>query len=99
MKNEISKNQATGSNRTALWILSVISGTLLIVFAVVFINRENKFKAQRTEAQMVHENLNGIIDHRDSVINDLLHDFRCDRKRYEYRTEARESAGPLGGRS
>ena len=77
MKNEISKNQATGSNRTALWILSAISATLLIVFAVVFINRENKFKAQRTEAQMVHENLNGIIDHRDSVINELVLTFNA----------------------
>ena len=75
MKNEISKNQATGSNRTAIWILSVISGTLLIVFAVVLNNRENKFEAQQTEQQMVHENLTGIIDHRDSIINDLLQTF------------------------
>jgi hypothetical protein len=75
MKNEISKNQTTGSNRTALWILSVVTGTLLIVFAVVFITRENKFKSQQTEAQMVHENLNGIIEHRDSVINDLIQTF------------------------
>ena len=75
MKNEISNNQSTGSNRTALWILSVVSGTLLIVFAVVFIARENKFKTQRAEAQLVHENLNGIIEHRDSVINDLVQTF------------------------
>ncbi len=75
MKNENSKNQATGSNRTALWILSAVSGTLLIVFAVVFINHENKFKSQWTESQMVQEDLNGIIDHRDSVINDLLLTF------------------------
>jgi len=77
MKNEISKNQATGNNRTALWILSAVSATLLIVFAVVFINRENKFKAERAEAQMVHENLNGIINHRDSVINDLVLTFNA----------------------
>ena len=77
MKNEISKNQATGSNRTALWILSVVSGTLLIVFAVFFFVRENKFKEQRAEAQMVHENLNGIIEHRDSVINDLVMTFNA----------------------
>ncbi|MEN8228630.1 MAG: hypothetical protein ABFS38_10790 [Bacteroidota bacterium] len=75
MKNEINKNQATGSNRTALWILSVVSGTLLIVFAVLFFTRENKFKAQQTEAQLVHENLHGIIEHRDSVINDLFQIF------------------------
>jgi len=77
MKNEINNNQATGSNKRALWILSVISGTLLIVFAVVFITHENKFKEQRTEAQMVHENLNGIIEHRDSVINDLVLTFNA----------------------
>ena len=75
MKNEISNNQSTGSNRTPLWIVSVVSGTLLIVFAVIFIVRENRFKEQRTEAQMVHENLNGIIEHRDSVINDLVLTF------------------------
>ena len=75
MKNEISKNQATGSNKTALWILSVVSGTLLIAFAIIFITRENNFKAQRAETQMVHENLTGIIDHRDSVINELLMTF------------------------
>jgi hypothetical protein len=45
------------------------------VFAVVFINRENKFKAQQTEAQMVQANMSGIIDHRDSIINDLLMTF------------------------
>jgi chromosome segregation ATPase len=77
MKNEINKTQATGSNRTALWILSVVSGTLLIVFAVFFFVRENKFKEQRAEAQMVHENLNGIIEHRDSVINDLVMTFNA----------------------
>jgi hypothetical protein len=75
MENEINKNQATGSKRTGLWILSAVSGTLLIVLAVVFIVRENKFKEQRTEAQLVHENLNGIIEHRDSVINDLVMTF------------------------
>ena len=77
MENKISKNQASGSKRTALWILSAVSGTLLIVFAVVFIVRENRFKEQRTEAQMVHENLNGIIVHRDSVINDLVLTFNA----------------------
>ncbi len=75
MKNEISKNQGTGNNRSAIWILSAVSATLLVVFAVVFITRENKFKEQRTEAQMVHENLNGIIEHRDSIINDLVMTF------------------------
>jgi len=77
MENEINKNQATGSKRTALWILSVVSGALLIVLAVVFIVRENRFKDQRTEAQLVHENLNGIIEHRDSVINDLVMTFNA----------------------
>jgi len=77
MKNEISNNQETGSNKTALKILSLVSITLLAVFAVVFINRENKFKDQRAEAQMVHENLNGIIEHRDSVINDLVLTFNA----------------------
>ena len=77
MKNEISNKQSTGSNRTPLWIVSVVSGTLLIVFAVIFIVRENRFKEQRREAQMVHENLNGIIEHRDSVINDLVLTFNA----------------------
>ena len=77
MKNEINNNQATGNNRTALWIISAISATLLIVFALVFVNRENKFEAQRTEAQMVHENLNGIINHRDSIINELVLTFNA----------------------
>jgi hypothetical protein len=75
MKNEISKNQETGNKRTALWTVSVISGTLLIALAVLFFVRENKFKEQRTEAQMVSENLSGIIEHRDSVINDLVMTF------------------------
>jgi uncharacterized protein (DUF3084 family) len=75
MENEINKNQGTGDNRRSLKILSVVSVTLLVVFAVVFFVRENKFKVQRTEAEMVHENLNGIIEHRDSVINDLVMTF------------------------
>ena len=77
MKNEINNHQGTKSNRTAVWILSSVSGILLVVFAVVFITRENKFKEQRTEAQMVHGNLNGIIEHRDSVINDLVMTFNA----------------------
>ena len=77
MKNEIGKNQATGSDKTAIRILSVVSGTLLIVFSVILINRENKFKAHQAETQMVQENLSGIIDHRDSVINELLLTFNA----------------------
>ena len=50
MKNEINKTQGTGNNKTALWIMSVVSVTLLAVFAVVSINRSEKFKEQRTEA-------------------------------------------------
>lgn len=46
-----------------------------MALAVVFITRENNFRVERTEAQMVHENLNGIIEHRDSVINDLVATF------------------------
>lgn len=75
MKNEISKDQETGKKRTTAWILSGVSGVLLVALAVVFITRESKFREQRTEAQMVHENLNGIIEHRDSVINDLVMTF------------------------
>jgi hypothetical protein len=77
MKNEINNYQGNKSSRTASWILTAVSGLLLVVFAVVFISRENKFKEQRTEAQMVHENLNGIIEHRDSVINDLVLTFNA----------------------
>ena len=75
MKNEISKKQGTGNNKTALWILSVVSVTLLAVFAVVSINRADKFKEQQTEAQMVNENLSGVIEHRDSIINELVQTF------------------------
>jgi hypothetical protein len=75
MKNEISKNQGSGNSKATLWILSVVSVTLLAVSAVVFITRENKHKEQQTEAQLVNENLNGIIAHRDSVINDLVKTF------------------------
>jgi chromosome segregation ATPase len=77
MKNEINNNKGTGSNKSGLWIISAASAFLLVAFAVVFITRENKFREQRTEAQMVHENLNGIIDHRDSVINDLVMTFNA----------------------
>ena len=80
MKNEISKNQGTknqgtGNNKTALWIMSVVSVTLLAVFAVVSIARQNKFNEQQAEAQMVNENLSGIIEHRDSIINELVQTF------------------------
>jgi uncharacterized protein (DUF3084 family) len=77
MENQISKNQGTGNNRSAIWILSAVSVALLVAFAVVYITRENKFKAQRLEAQMVHDNLNGIIEHRDSIINDLVMTFNA----------------------
>ena len=54
MKNEINKNQGsktqgTGNNKTALWIMSVVSVTLLAVFAVVSINRAEKFKEQHPD--------------------------------------------------
>ena len=75
MKNEISNNQGTGDNRTTVRIILAASLTLLVALAVVFLVRENKFKVQRTEAQMVHDNLTGIIEHRDSVINDLVMTF------------------------
>ena len=80
MKNEINKNQGsktqgTGNNKTALWIMSVVSVTLLAVFAVVSINRAEKFKEQQTEAQMANESLIGIIEHRDSIINELVQTF------------------------
>lgn len=75
MKNEINRNQGTGSKGTIAWILSAVSGALLVALAVFFITRENNFREQRTEAQMVHENLNGIIEHRDSVINELVMTF------------------------
>ncbi len=82
MNNEISKNQATGnsgqatgSKGTATKVLLGVSGALLVALAVVFFVRENKFKVQRTEAALVHENLTGIIEHRDSVINDLVMTF------------------------
>jgi len=75
MKNEINKNQGTGSSRTALWIMSVVSVAILAVFAVVTITRENKHVEEKTEAQLVNENLTGIIEHRDSVINELVQTF------------------------
>lgn len=75
MKNEINNSQGAESKRTKAWILSAVSGALLVALAVVFITRENSFRQQRAEAQMVHENLEGIIDHRDSVINDLVMTF------------------------
>ena len=77
MKNEINNNQGTKSNKTGLWIISAASAFLLVAFAVVFITRESKFREQRTEAELVHENLNGIIEHRDSVINDLVMTFNA----------------------
>jgi len=79
MENEIKKNQGSRDNR-AVKILSAVSVTLLVGLAVVFFVRENKFKVQRTEAEMVHENLNGIIEHRDSVINDLVMTFNASEK-------------------
>jgi hypothetical protein len=75
MKNEINKTQGTGSNKKALWIMSVVSVALLAVFAVVTITRENKHVAEKTEAQLVNENLIGIVEHRDSVINELVQTF------------------------
>jgi len=75
MKNEISKNQGTRSSKTALWIMSVVSVAILAVFAVVTITRENKHVEEKTEAQLVNENLSGIIEHRDSVINELVQTF------------------------
>ena len=75
MKNEITRNQGTGSNKTALWIMSVVSVTLLAVFALVTITRENKHVEEKTEAQLVNENLIGIVEHRDSVINELVQTF------------------------
>jgi hypothetical protein len=75
MKNEITKNQGTGSNKTALWIMSVVSVALLAVFALVTITRENKHVEEKTEAQLVNENLIGIVEHRDSVINELVQTF------------------------
>jgi hypothetical protein len=42
---------------------------------VVFITRENGHKEQQAEAQLVNENLSGIIAHRDSIINDLVQTF------------------------
>ena len=77
MNNEINKNQGTGENRTRVRILLSVSISLLIAFAVVFFLRENKFKTQRTEAALIHENLNGVIEHRDSVINDLVMTFNA----------------------
>ncbi len=75
MKNEINKNQGNGNKKATLWVLSVVSVALLAVSAVVFITRENKHKDQQAQAQLVNENLNGIIAHRDSVINDLVQTF------------------------
>ena len=75
MKNEITRNQGTGSNKKALWIMSVVSVTLLAVFALVTITRENKHVEEKTEAQLVNENLIGIVEHRDSVINELVQTF------------------------
>jgi uncharacterized protein (DUF3084 family) len=75
MKNEITKKQGTGSNKTALWIMSVVSVALLAVFALVTITRENKHVEEKTEAQLVNQNLIGIVEHRDSVINELVQTF------------------------
>jgi hypothetical protein len=75
MKNEISKNKGTGNNKTALWILSVVSVTLLAVFSVVSINRETKFTEQQTKAQLDNETLAEVIEHRDSIINELVQTF------------------------
>ena len=75
MENEISRNQGTGDSRKTARIVAAASVTLLIALAVVFFVRENKFREQRTEAQIVHDNLTGIIEHRDSVINDLVMTF------------------------
>jgi len=75
MKNGINNHQGTGNKGTLPWILSAVSGAILVALAVVFITRESKFSEQRKEAQLVHENLNGIIEHRDSVINDLVMTF------------------------
>ncbi|MEN8203958.1 MAG: hypothetical protein ABFS28_15270 [Bacteroidota bacterium] len=75
MKNEISKSQGTGSNKKTLWILSMVSISLLAVFAVVTITRENKHVEETTEAQLVNEDLSGIIEHRDSIINELVQTF------------------------
>jgi peptidoglycan hydrolase CwlO-like protein len=77
MENQISNNQGTGNTRSAAWILSAVSAALLVVFAVVFVTREHKFKEQRVEAQLVHDNLSGIIEHRDSIINDLVMTFNA----------------------
>jgi hypothetical protein len=75
MKNEINRNQGTGSNKKALWLMSVVSVTLLAVFTVVTITRETTHDAEQTEAQLVNENLAGIIEHRDSIINELVQTF------------------------
>ena len=75
MKNEINNAQKTERKGTTAWILSAVAGALLLALAVVFISRESSFREERTEAQMVHENLNGIIEHRDSVINELVMTF------------------------
>jgi hypothetical protein len=75
MKNENSTTQGKGSSKGALWAVSVLSIVLLAVSVVVFITRENELKEQQTEAQLVNENLSGIIAHRDSIINDLVQTF------------------------
>ena len=76
MKNESKTDQAANrNNKGALWAVSVLAVVLLAVSAVVFITRENEFKTQQAEAQLVNENLNGVIAHRDSIINDLVQTF------------------------
>jgi hypothetical protein len=75
MKNENETKQGSKSSKGALWAVSVLAVVLLAVSAVVFITRENEFKEQQAEAQLVNENLNGIIEHRDSIINDLVETF------------------------
>ena len=75
MKNENKSNQGSKSNRGALWAVSVLAVVLLAVSAVVFITRENEYKEQQTETQLVNENLSAIIEHRDSIINDLVETF------------------------
>jgi uncharacterized protein (DUF3084 family) len=75
MKNENSSTQGKGSNKGAIWAVSVLSIVLLAVSVVVFVTRENELKEQQAEAQLVNENLSGVIAHRDSIINDLVQTF------------------------
>lgn len=75
MKSEINNRQGSENKSATAWILSAVAGALLVALAVVFVTRERNFSEQRAEAQLVHENLNGIIEHRDSIINDLVLTF------------------------